>query len=393
MDKSELISHIKSLQDGNLSKRKCKEARPFDISKYETVLVAFKVAYFGANYRGFASQQSINGSDSVVDHVSTVEDHLFSALLRTRLVPGDRVSTATCEYSRCGRTDAGVSAVGQVIACRVRTWLKDAPLSKQEYPPYLAMLNGNLPHDIRILDWAPVKTEACKEPFSARFNCLWREYRYYFPAAPHLNVEAMQEAASYLLGEHDFEWLCRRDASKVITNYNRCILEARIEPVDDTWNMFICRGTAFLYHQVRCIMGALFMIGHGTIPPATMKLLARPPEDHTKKSQDAASKDDSESHPFFPIASEKPLVLHRCGFSKEMLTFPSDENSSMNDQLASHLYSRWRDYSIEGLIARSAFDSKFSGESTLNAGRNPVIDGIQSGLSPSQKAFIVKRNC
>lgn len=40
----------------------------------------------------------------------------------------------------------------------------------------MKMLNTNLPEDIRVLDWAPVGSE-----FNARFSCLQRVYKYFFP--------------------------------------------------------------------------------------------------------------------------------------------------------------------------------------------------------------------
>lgn len=42
--------------------------------------------------------------------------------------------------------------------------------------PYMVMLNSTLPEDIRVLAWAPVGRD-----FSARFNCLHRTYKYFFP--------------------------------------------------------------------------------------------------------------------------------------------------------------------------------------------------------------------
>lgn len=55
--------------------------------------------------------------------------------------------------------------------------------------PYVKMLNRVLPPDIRALGWAPVPSG-----FSARFDCQYRTYRYYFPRG-NLDVELMAEAA------------------------------------------------------------------------------------------------------------------------------------------------------------------------------------------------------
>ena len=123
-----------------------------------------------------------------------------------------------CEYSKCGRTDRGVSAFGQVVGLRVRSkrpvtnkleervdGLKDlgkqndgakstaeATSSSEEsrttrtslldaHPirdeiPYAQVLNRLLPADVRILAWCP----APPPNFSARFSCRERQYRYFF---------------------------------------------------------------------------------------------------------------------------------------------------------------------------------------------------------------------
>ncbi|KAK9048767.1 hypothetical protein SSX86_032266 [Deinandra increscens subsp. villosa] len=64
--------------------------------------VALKVMYFGLRFYGFASEAQMD---------PTVESELFRALQKTRLVLGDKKNL---QYSRCGRTDKGVSSVGQV---------------------------------------------------------------------------------------------------------------------------------------------------------------------------------------------------------------------------------------------------------------------------------------
>eukprot|EP01047_Picozoa_sp_COSAG01_P070863 COSAG01_NODE_10854_length_2062_cov_1.173692_1_plen_476_part_00 len=74
----------------------------FDFSKHRQRHVALRIAYFGHRFHGFAAQD---------DSDNTVEGHLFKALQRTCLVSDD---VRSANYSRCGRTDIGVSAFGQV---------------------------------------------------------------------------------------------------------------------------------------------------------------------------------------------------------------------------------------------------------------------------------------
>lgn len=82
-------------------KAKKRQQRPFDFGAYGRRHVALKIAYLGWGYQGFASQENTS---------NTIEEKLFEALKKTRLVD-DR---QTSNYHRCGRTDKGVSAFGQV---------------------------------------------------------------------------------------------------------------------------------------------------------------------------------------------------------------------------------------------------------------------------------------
>lgn len=111
---------------------------------------------------------------------------MFDCLKKTKLI--EEVSTAN--YSRCGRTDKGVSALGQVIALDLRSNLLEGPGVKvhegstahtrkrdtENELPYMVILNRNLPDDIRVLSCTPVNPD-----FSARFNCIHRTYKYFFP--------------------------------------------------------------------------------------------------------------------------------------------------------------------------------------------------------------------
>lgn len=80
---------------------------------------------------------------------------LFAALRRVTLIPADAEPGSLC-YSRCGRTDKGVSAFGQVLALRLRS----SAAAGDPLPPasaeldYAGMLNRALPDTIRVLGWA-----------------------------------------------------------------------------------------------------------------------------------------------------------------------------------------------------------------------------------------------
>lgn len=137
---------------------------------------------------------------------------------------------------------------------------------------YTHILNRVLPPDIRVLAWAPVEPS-----FSARFSCLERTYRYFFPHAD-LDILTMNYAAQKYVGTHDFRNLCKMDVANGVINFQRTILSAQVQLVgqtldEETWQepfqlcQFEVTGQAFLYHQVRCMMAILFLIGQGMEKP------------------------------------------------------------------------------------------------------------------------------
>ena len=204
-------------------------ARKFDPSRYSTRLIALKFAYLGHKYNGFEHTANVKTL------YPSIEETLWKALVKGHLIspPGSEdPDTASlnwegCEYSKCGRTDKGVSAFGQVIGIRVRSRrplqkATDAePVSEEDEfssngaqeqamqskrsatpyaplipegeaqpqqaetssfdpihdeMPYPVILNRLLPPDIRVLAWCPSPPEG----FSARFACRERQYHYFF---------------------------------------------------------------------------------------------------------------------------------------------------------------------------------------------------------------------
>ncbi|THY49511.1 pseudouridine synthase [Aureobasidium pullulans] len=269
-------------------KKKQKKDRPFDASRYNTRHIALKFAYLGQRYNGFEHH---TGNKTPLP---TIEEELWKAFMKTRLIFPTRgadlkegeIDWEGTDYSKCGRTDRGVSAFGQVIGIRVRSlqpMLKEQSVQEEEQGekmqgiegnakeqgskedkkpeskpwdhirdelPYIQLLNRVLPEDIRMLAWCPTPPT----DFNARFNCRERRYRYFFtsPAfAPvpgdagllttatgktlregYLDIEAMRDAAKRYEGLHDFRNFCKVDPAKQITNFERRIFKASIEEVD-----------------------------------------------------------------------------------------------------------------------------------------------------------------
>ncbi|KAH8050710.1 hypothetical protein JL720_15327 [Aureococcus anophagefferens] len=232
--------------------KKEKKKAGMDMSRYEQRCIALWISYEGGAYSGFA-EQNIPGAG-----VDTVERQLFAALKKTCLVE----SRESCGYSRCGRTDKGVSALGQVVGLRVRSAARagepvggldfhagDALAGGRRELDYVNMLNRVLPDDVRALAWRPVVPE-----FSARFSCASRTYRYFFPAtSPNTgaayDVPAMAAAAARLVGDHDFRNFCKMDVLHV-KNFRRVVYAADVRKTGDGF-FFEIHGQAFLWHMVR----------------------------------------------------------------------------------------------------------------------------------------------
>ena len=264
------------------ARAKKKSAREFDFSAYPTRKIALKFSYAGAGYGGLAYQAE-DGPTPLP--LPTVEGVLFAALAKARLVD-PQGGLEGCGWERCGRTDRGVSAAGQVVSLYVRSShrrsVASSPTPKTSggregeatnpdlavegasgggasglqasldtpAPPageegkassmtttttmtaardirYLHTLNVILPPSIRVYAWAPVAPS-----FSARFSCRARHYKYFF-SARNLDVDAMRNGAARLVGEHDFRNLCKLDPAKQLTSFRRRILRADISPLDD----------------------------------------------------------------------------------------------------------------------------------------------------------------
>lgn len=280
-----------SSDEDNSSKKKIKKAKKsFDFSKHNTRFVALKFAYLGWNYNGLAIQKEPTA-------LPTVEGTILEAMNKCKLVPS--MVPQDYKFSRCGRTDKGVSAMNQVISLRVRSNLTDEeqkdPSNDEREIQYVHILNQLLPDDIRI---SAVSLRP-PEGFDARFSCQSRHYKYLFNKEG-LNLDKMNEAAKLFEGEHDFRNFCKVDGSKQITNYHRNIFSASILPVNGDFYCFDLVGSAFLWHQVRCMMANLFLVGQELEDPS---LIA-----------DMLDIKVTPQKPVYDMASDIPLILFDCKF-------------------------------------------------------------------------------
>jgi tRNA pseudouridine38/39 synthase len=485
--------------------KKPRPENPFDASRFETRLIALRISYLGQPYNGF---EHANGN---VGPKPTIEEVLWKALRKTRLISpnvdeqqgfdttmdvvwdtdtrmqlyapsGEEDWQAKgkkkleliwdgCEYSKCGRTDVGVSAFGQVIGIRVRSNKKahtsevpadvgdDGALKHESQKstnafdptadelPYLWMLNSVLPPSIRVLAWS----SSLPEGFDARFSCTERRYKYFFtnPAflptpgpvgltfadgrkAPHregwLDIDAMRVAAKKLQGSHDYRNLCKIDPSKQMSSCERRISFADVSAWDNMGKeltgekhlnatgedgiktlarkmgigelvdegprvfCFTVHGSAFLWHQVRCMVAVLFLVGQGLEKPSVVDDLLDI-KNHPQK-------------PMYEMADDGPLVLWDCVFEspedggrgKIDWQYAGDEAmlpslKTKNDAkfgisgLVETLWNQWRRAKLEETVTGSLLDMALQqgdGSALLRGGFRDVAS---QASQRSQKVF------
>jgi tRNA pseudouridine38/39 synthase len=331
--------------------------------------IAFRIYYDGESYSGLAECVGQEQDRSV-------ERVFFAALERARLVAcgGNR---RDCGYSRCGRTDRGVSAAGQVVALRVKSafgvdaaisdddnnqhhnhgdtglltnadlpknsndqltvWMTDkkgrrVKKTMSEYP-YEKILNNLLPPEVRVLGWTPVSDD-----FSARFSTKSRTYRYFFVDRPFLDKTAMQGALSYMVGSHDFRNFCKMDVEKVY-NFERTIHSADIVEFHDTVCYFRIVGQAFLWHQIRYIAAIVFLVGRRLEQPDIV--------------QELLDVEKYPGKPAYPLADERPLVLHDCEYSNLQIGYSV---SNLWD-IVREQERQWEELTLKAARVRSCIES------------------------------------
>lgn len=206
--------------------------------------VALGIEYEGSNYAGFQRQTTLK----------TVQGELERAL---SIVANEKI-----EIQCAGRTDAGVNATGQVVHF-------DTNAQRSERS-WIMGTNVNLPDDIAV-NFAKIVDDS----FHARFSAKARRYRYiisntvYRPGIlnkgvsvyqGNFDVEKMQEAADYIIGEHDFSSF--RAADDESRTSMRCVHFVKITRFGQ-YIVFDIAANAFLMHMVRNIVGSLLTVGNG----------------------------------------------------------------------------------------------------------------------------------
>ena len=227
-------------------------ARP-PVTDQETITYRAAVAYDGTGYLGFQRQKG---------HAPTVQGALEDAL--------QRVTDQQVRVKAAGRTDTGVHATGQVIAFEA-AW-------RHSPEDLWRALNANLPDTIALQF-----LNRAEKGFHPRYDARSRTYEYTLYAAPvrqpllnkyawHVpanlfDLEAIQRAASILVGTHDFATFGQPpQGENTVRVVNRSELLVMPGSKPDTQVVrYRIEANAFLYRMVRRIVGALVRVGSGNL--------------------------------------------------------------------------------------------------------------------------------
>ena len=216
--------------------------------------IKLTIEYDGKEYNGWQKQPNkLNIQGEIEKAIETIT--------------GEQV-----ELIGSGRTDAGVHALGQVANFKT-----ESKLPIQKFP---VAINSQLKKSIRIK-----KAEEVEEEFHSRYHCHKKTYTYnidnsdqgtavYRNTTHHvpqpLDVEKMQDAGKYLVGEHDFTSFKSSGTSS--KSSVRTIYEVKIIKEKERVAISLT-GNGFLYNMVRIIAGTLVEIGLGEKEPEEMKAI------------------------------------------------------------------------------------------------------------------------
>lgn len=224
----------------------------------DTVRLRFDLAYDGTDFHGWAKQKG---------GLRTVEGVLGEKL--------SLIAQTDIELTVAGRTDAGVHSAHQVAHADVPRALLESRSIHDDPSTLVRRLTKLLPEDIRVHDvtFAP-------EGFDARFSALTRHYVYRvttFRAGslptrardtatwPHaVDIDAMQEAATVLVGLHDFAAFCRpKPHATTIRDLQSFTWRDVSTPHEPELYEAHLAADAFCWNMVRSLVGCCLAVGEG----------------------------------------------------------------------------------------------------------------------------------
>ena len=226
---------------------------------------ALEVQYIGKNYAG-SQIQFENGTEIATP---TIQGELERAL-RTLIKTGESQTNRPIKTIFSGRTDKGVNSLGQVVHFDCD---KDIVASR-----FIYQMNEILPSDISVSNLRIVPdTFHAQKSAKARYykyELINRRYKQAFDGdilrvKYELDIERMQTALNFLLGEHDFSSF--KSSGTLNPSKVCCITRAEIEKVDGDRIFIHLVGNRFLYNMVRTVVGTLLEIEGHKLPTEHMK--------------------------------------------------------------------------------------------------------------------------
>ena len=203
------------------------------------------IQYDGTRYKGWQGQNSTG---------LTIQGKIEAVL--------GQMAGHAVEVIGSGRTDAGVHAKGQVANFHIEEHFTEEKI--------LSYLNHYLPDDIAV-----IAVEQVDERFHSRYAAKKKTYRYHihmgeisdvferkyeYQYEKTLDVERMKEAASYLIGTHDFTSFCGN--KKMKKSAVRCISKIEMKEIKGELQIDFT-GDSFLQGMVRILVGTLVEVGEG----------------------------------------------------------------------------------------------------------------------------------
>ena len=205
--------------------------------------IAFKVAYIGTDYHGFQRQPNL----------PTIEGELLRAFRKAKISE----SPENSDYSIAGRTDRGVSAIGNVVSLKTNSEVK------------INQINYYLPSNIRIIGCAKVP-----DGFKPRY-AKQRHYRYILDGMSckknSLNLELMKQAAKQMEGKHNYINFSKRSERAP----ERKVYSVKLSETPEIL-VFDVVGESFLWNMVRKMVKVLLMIGQGELTLNDLETLFNP---------------------------------------------------------------------------------------------------------------------
>lgn len=217
------------------------------------------ISYDGSRYNGWQKQGNTT---------NTIQRKIEEVL--------SKATNEEIEIYGSGRTDAGVHAIGQVLNFHTNFEIEDEKkilgCTLKEY------LNEYLPLDIRVLS-----AKRVSDRFHSRLNVKSKKYvyiidngevanpftrKYAYHYKKDLNLNLMEQGASFLIGEHDFFGFSSVKKTKKSTI--RKISDITLEKKEEKIHIAI-QGNGFLYNMVRIIVGTLLEVGEKKRPPEDVK--------------------------------------------------------------------------------------------------------------------------